>query len=464
MRLFLTLIYKSGGKMRHFFLVMAMLLSQNLIAQTVFYVSTQVDWNNAFSASENQNVIIELQNDINLGSSEYTHTNSNTITINTNGYKVMVGGNFQWIGGNPVKTLTLNGQAIITETLNMANSILNVNGKLETKNIVINYGESTTINIRENSLVRVYEDIKAPDAPNINIATSGGLDVLGDAEFNRVKLNLAEGSTMAVAGDFTVEQGYSVINGDVVVGGNMNIFWNNNNNNTQEIVGNGSITVYQDYRCHNDNENNGEICMQQLANHFTSKKIYYGSGEYINPLPIVLSKFSAVNNPNSVTISWTTESETDNDYFTIYRSEDGKNYEAIGTISGAGNSEHTINYTFIDYYPISDIEYYKLKQTDFDGQSEISHAIAIKRNSNKTATDVKIYPNPYHNNGMEITFGTSATDIQVTIMTLSGIIVERTKISESAGTLYLNPQLVTGVYVINIVANETSYCGKIVVE
>jgi len=326
---------------------MAMLLSQNLIAQTVFYVSTQVDWNNAFSASENQNVIIELQNDINLGSSEYTHTNSNTITINTNGYKVMVGGNFQWIGGNPVKTLTLNGQAIITETLNMANSILNVNGKLETKNIVINYGESTTINIRENSLVRVYEDIKAPDAPNINIATSGGLDVLGDAEFNRVKLNLAEGSTMAVAGDFTVEQGYSVINGDVVVGGNMNIFWNNNNNNTQEIVGNGSITVYQDYRCHNDNENNGEICMQQLANHFTSKKIYYGSGEYINPLPIVLSKFSAVNNPNSVTISWTTESETDNDYFTIYRSEDGKNYEAIGTISGAGNSEHTINYTHL---------------------------------------------------------------------------------------------------------------------
>ncbi len=390
--------------MRHFFLTISILVSQHLMAQTVFNVSTQSDWNNAFSASETQNVTIELQNDINLGSSEYTHTNANTITINTNGYKVTIGGNFQWIGGNPAKTLTLNGKATITETLTMANSILNVNGKLETKNIEIKYGETTTINIGENSLVRVYNNINAPDAPNINIAKGGGLDVLGEADFHRVKLNIAEGSTMAVAGDFTVEQGTSVIDGDLVVGGNMNIFWNNANSD-EEIVGNGTITVYEEYQCHDKNLNTGNPCMQQLANHFTSSNIFKGSGGYISPLPIVLSKFSAVNNPNSVTICWTTESEINNNYFTIYRSEDGKNYEAIGTISGAGNSERTINYTFTDYYPSNGIEYYKLKQTDFDGQSEISHAIAIKRNSNKTTPDVKIYPNPYHNNGMEINFG-----------------------------------------------------------
>jgi len=440
------------------------LLCLQLSAQDEITVSNVTEWNAAFSKVQEKSLIITLLNDINLSSSEYTHySDNNTMTVKCNGHTITVGGDFTWIGH---ETLTIDGDAIITETLKMKESSLNVNGNLTTKNLVITSGEQTTINVGPNGLLRVIEKITAPDAPNINVSKGGAIDVLGDADFHRVKLNLEEGGIMAVAGDLSVEQGYSVINGQLAVGGNMNIYWNNNNPNEENIVGNGTITVYSDYYCHYNNETNGSPCMQQLAsyNHFNANNIKKVSGSYVNPLPIVLSKLTAKSNPNSTTIYWTTESETNNDYFTIYRSDDGETYEPIGTINGAGDSEQTINYSFTDYYPTENVQYYKLKQTDYDGKSETSKAIAVKRNAKAEACDVKVFPNPYQNNGMTIDLGSIASDIHIVIMTLNGSIAEKFEIAETTKIVRINPQLAAGAYVINIIADGITYCDKFIVK
>ena len=61
-------------------------------------------------------------------------------------------------------------------------------------------------------------------------------------------------------------------------------------------------------------------------------------------LPIELVSFEAKAKATEVEITWTTAAEVNNDYFTIERSKDGIEFEAIQQIDGAGNSTNILHY------------------------------------------------------------------------------------------------------------------------
>lgn len=96
------------------------------------------------------------------------------------------------------------------------------------------------------------------------------------------------------------------------------------------------------------------------------------SASSANPLPIKLVDFTAsiVREETAVLLDWQTESEVNNDFFTIERSSDGYNWLAIHKASGAGSSNSLLRYEHLDENPLSGISYYRLKQTDFDGEYE----------------------------------------------------------------------------------------------
>ncbi|MBP7262084.1 MAG: hypothetical protein KBB37_12445, partial [Bacteroidia bacterium] len=124
---------------------------------------------------------------------------------------------------------------------------------------------------------------------------------------------------------------------------------------------------------------------------------FYGIGrseEYI--LPIVLVDFDGSNVGNANVLNWTTATELNNDYFTIERSLDGKSYEEIGTVAGAGQSSTLLNYEYTDAQPYLGTNYYRLKQTDYNGAFDYSNVISIKVNGNFEMGYP--YPNPVVNN------------------------------------------------------------------
>jgi hypothetical protein len=91
------------------------------------------------------------------------------------------------------------------------------------------------------------------------------------------------------------------------------------------------------------------------------------------PLPVTIISFTAQKlNDHTAVLEWQTGNEKNNDYFIIERSSDGINFESIGTIKGAGSSTNFLSYSFTDENPFQDINYYRLKQVDFNGQSENS--------------------------------------------------------------------------------------------
>ena len=100
------------------------------------------------------------------------------------------------------------------------------------------------------------------------------------------------------------------------------------------------------------------------------------SGEF---LPVELTMLYGICiDENTVELRWQTASETNNDYFTILRSFDGINFEEIGIVMGAGTTTEFHNYEYYDTDEKEGVVYYKLRQTDFDGNTTESKVIAVQ--------------------------------------------------------------------------------------
>lgn len=94
-------------------------------------------------------------------------------------------------------------------------------------------------------------------------------------------------------------------------------------------------------------------------------------------LPISLVKFTADKVAEKVKVQWTTATEINNDKFIIERSADGKNFEHLAELSGAGTSKELNAYEVVDASPLKGTSYYRLTQIDFDGRSESFAPVAV---------------------------------------------------------------------------------------
>lgn len=111
------------------------------------------------------------------------------------------------------------------------------------------------------------------------------------------------------------------------------------------------------------------------------------------PLPIRLVYFSAEQIDRTVQLTWMTSSEEDNDYFTVQRSADAIAWDDLMDIPGAGNSTTDIVYDAIDRTPLDGISYYRLRQTDYDGSTDMSQIVSVEFISDDNAS-LMAYPNP----------------------------------------------------------------------
>ena len=136
-----------------------------------------------------------------------------------------------------------------------------------------------------------------------------------------------------------------------------------------------------------------------------------------NVLPVVLTDFNALLNGNAVSISWETQIETNAGHFTIERSADGSNWEAIGTVNAKGNSSIAGYYSFTDASPLSGSNYYRLQMVDLDGNEAASKIIHIA--TSVTEGKIGIFPNPIINSTFNLKVATTEQVI-VNVFTTEG--------------------------------------------
>lgn len=108
-------------------------------------------------------------------------------------------------------------------------------------------------------------------------------------------------------------------------------------------------------------------------------------------LPIELVSFKAFQEDNSVMLEWKTATETNNDFFTVLRSTDAEKWGNLFDVKGAGNSSIPRTYQATDAQPLRGLSYYRLKQTDFDGNSTESNVVSVNF---EEISELIAWPNP----------------------------------------------------------------------
>jgi hypothetical protein len=137
-----------------------------------------------------------------------------------------------------------------------------------------------------------------------------------------------------------------------------------------------------------------EVNRNGLSTSNLSNTFYIGTKSHTSsPLPIELIYFDANCADRKAIVNWATASENSNDFFTLERANDGIIFQEVGTFQGAGNSSQTINYSFTDTDPFQGVNYYRLKQTDFNGIEESFDVVSIDCIGNN-ALNMTVYPNP----------------------------------------------------------------------
>jgi hypothetical protein len=95
-------------------------------------------------------------------------------------------------------------------------------------------------------------------------------------------------------------------------------------------------------------------------------------------LPIELIEFNGRYYNQGLKLYWSTSSEINNDYFILYKSFDGTNFQEVTKIKGRGNSNTMVKYEYVDHDLCEGIVYYNLKQVDYDGNSKEFDIIAFQ--------------------------------------------------------------------------------------
>ncbi len=177
--------------------------------------------------------------------------------------------------------------------------------------------------------------------------------------------------------------------------------------------------------------------------------ITFGSTDNVaNPLPIQLLSFTAQCQEQDVVLNWSTASEENNNYFTLLRSKDAEHFEEIAQITGAGNSNEVLNYSYADYNAAAGNYYYMLKQTDYNGESETFEPIFVNCKQSKEVELKVLYDGEQAyavlNNAQ------SGSSYNMIIIDYTGRVVVEQKQVVNAQNYYRIPsaQLASGIYTI----------------
>ncbi len=119
--------------------------------------------------------------------------------------------------------------------------------------------------------------------------------------------------------------------------------------------------------------------------------------KYTGIVPVELTSFTGnVNNLGQVVLNWETATEVNNQGFEIERRTESSEYRTVGFVEGNGTITEPRSYIYTDVTAENGINYYRLKQIDFNGTYEYSDEIEVDVNGPLTFDLAQNYPNPFN--------------------------------------------------------------------
>jgi hypothetical protein len=192
------------------------------------------------------------------------------------------------------------------------------------------------------------------------------------------------------------------------------------------------------------------------ATTFSERIFTLGSTESANALPVTFLSFAGKTVAGRNMLTWETANEINNDYFTLEHSIDGETYTEIGTVKANGLMNQGASYVFAHNVPSIGRNYYKLRQTDLDGNYTYHPQVVYLLIEEESLNfEFDMYPNPLHERDLTIRIAKANTKaVTVRIYSLSGSVMYHQELESSATvedlTLQLQHKLPVGLYIVEV--------------
>lgn len=179
----------------------------------------------------------------------------------------------------------------------------------------------------------------------------------------------------------------------------------------------------------------------------------------LGPLPITIISFEAAKQNTKVELDWVVANAVNFSRFEVERSNNAVSFVKIGTVNGASAS----SYNFIDAFPSTGNNYYRLKLIDIDGKFIYTPVRVV--NFGSTEDFISIYPNPVlTQTKIVLTANMMSQPMVLNVINSLGQIVIQQKIgTNSQAMIQLDcSRLPAGTYVVHLRGNTINVSSRLV--
>ncbi|WP_462248297.1 DUF2341 domain-containing protein [Ekhidna sp.] len=186
------------------------------------------------------------------------------------------------------------------------------------------------------------------------------------------------------------------------------------------------------------------------------------------PLPVSLLYFTGEPDQDGVLLQWETATETNNSHFEVLRSLDGETFTTVGIINGNGNSSTPIKYSLMDTRAAYGLNYYQLKQFDFDN-TEHTYATILVDNNDGVSMSAYVYPNPAREDNFNIRILSvdRHTPITIKVIDLRGNIYFSKVIEDGSNfdsKILPEQNMVEGIYFMIVEQGNQTHKSKVIIK
>ncbi len=349
----------------------------------------------------------------------------------------------------------------------------------------LNIGTNATFIIQAGANITGFDDVDFDGDSGTLTMTGGTLDIDDDFKFQDGDDNTVNvsGGNLIVGDDFEIETDNNQITfsgtADVDVGGDFEFgangggTANDSTNSNVNVGGNATLDVTGDINFYEGGSGSNSFLNVNGSGSVTTNNVddlgsvNISEGGTVNNggtiLPVVLLFFQGDLDQGDAVLSWHTASELNNEYFEILHSKNGVDFTPIGRVQGAGSTSEVTEYSYVDRN-VTGINYYQLRQVDFDGASEEFNIIRIE---SELSSSLTIYPNPIPSN---IDFSIrikeiNTDDTTIKIISLDGREVFRKTVKDSSNLIKVGTsQLEKGNYLVVLESKTQRITRRIVIQ
>lgn len=169
----------------------------------------------------------------------------------------------------------------------------------------------------------------------------------------------------------------------------------------------------------------------------------------------------------SVNVSWSVATEADIAHYEIQRSADARNFAPLTPVPSKGNSVVLTKYSWIDYTPLTGVNYYRIKATGKDGAA--NYTAIMKVNTMRSAAELTIAPNPVRGGELNLQLsGVARGNYVLRVLNNLGQVVFTNQLNAEGASLSrsfsLPANLKAGIYTLQLNGENLNLNRRIIIE